>query len=126
MTAFAALTLPNNAAVDQTFTPVGIDPQGVAKWLGSETILDGKKSVTMSVALPKNGSTVVRVKQRVTIPVMDAVDTTKKIAEAYADVVMVLPKQATETNRLDLRRYTEKLLENAVSTAAVTNFEAIY
>jgi hypothetical protein len=39
---------------------------------------------------------------------------------------MVLPKQATETNRLDLRRYTEKLLENAVSTAAVTNFEAIY
>jgi hypothetical protein len=126
MTAFAALTLPNNAAVDQTFNPVGIDPQGVAKWLGTETILDGKKSVTMSVALPKNGSTVVRIKQRVTIPVMDAVDTTKKIAEAYADVVIVLPKQATATNRLDLRRFTEKLLENAVTTAAVSDFESIY
>lgn len=126
MTAFAALTLPNEAAANQTFNPVGIDPQGVAKWLGTETILDGKKSVTMSVALPKGGSSVVRVKQRVTIPVMDSVDTTKKIAEAYADIVMVLPKQASVTNRLDLRRYAEKLLENAVTTAAVTDFEAIY
>lgn len=126
MSALAALSLQNNAAVAQTFTPAGIDSSGVARWHGSETILDGKKVVTMSVNLPKNGSTVVRVKQRVMIPIMDTVDTTKKIAEAYADVVLVLPKQASETNRLDLRKFAEKLLADAVTTSAVTNFEAVY
>jgi hypothetical protein len=57
---------------------------------------------------------------------MDAVDTTKKIAEAYADITVVLPKQATLTNRLDLRAYAKSLLADAVSTAAFTDFEAIY
>jgi hypothetical protein len=126
MTAFAALSLANNAAAAQSFTPAVIDSVGVAKWLGTETILDGKKSVTMSVALPKNGSNVVRMRQRVAIPIMDAVDTTKKIAEAYADITVVLPKQATLTNRLDLRAYAKNLLADAVSTAAFTDFEAIY
>lgn len=126
MTALAALTLNNNAAVAQTFNPSGIDSQGVAKWLGTETVFDGKKSVTMSVTHPKNGSTVVRVRQRIMIPIMDTVDTTKKVAEAYADLQFVLPKQASLTNRLDLRKFTTELVAHAVSTAAVTDFEAIY
>lgn len=126
MSAFAALSLQNEAAVAQTFNPASIDSSGVAKWLGTETTLDAKKSVTMSVSLPKNGSTVVRVKQRVTIPVMDAVDTTKKVGECYANVELVMPKIASSTNRLDLRKYVDQLVTNAVTTAAVTNFEAIY
>jgi len=127
MTAFASLTLPNNAAANQTFGPSGIDQKGVAKWMTtSEASLDARRTVTMSVTLPKNGSSVVRVKQRVAIPIMDAVDTTKKIAEAYANIELVLPKQATSTNRLDLRKYAEKLIADAVTTAAVTDFESIY
>lgn len=125
MTAFAVLSLANNAAAAQSFTPANIS-DGVAKWMGTETILDGKKSVTMSVTHPKNGSNVVRVRQRVAIPIMDAVNTSLKVAEAYADITIVLPKQATLTNRLDLRAYTQNLLANAVSTAAFTDFEAIY
>lgn len=126
MSAFAAISLQNEAAVAQTFNPANIDSAGVAKWLGTETVLDGKKSVTMSVILPKNGSSVVRIKQRISIPVMDAVDVTKKIADCYADVTMVLPKQASATNRLDLRKYIDQLVTNAVTTAAVSNFESIY
>lgn len=126
MSAFATLSLLNNAAAEQTFTPANIDSSGVAKWLGTETILDGKKSATMSVALPKNGSTVVRVKQRVMIPIMDTVDTSKKIADAYVDMVFVLPKQATSTNRLDLLAYAKDFLADATTIAAVTNFESIY
>jgi len=57
---------------------------------------------------------------------MDTVDTTKKVAEAYVDVVFVLPKQASETIRLDLRKYADQLLINAVTTAAVQNFEDVY
>lgn len=126
MTAFAALSLLNNAAVAQTFGPAGIDSEGVAKWLGNETVYDGRKVVTMSVKLPKNGSSVVRLKQRIAIPIMDTVDVTKKVAEIYADVLFVIPKQASLTHRLDLRKYVDQLVINAVTTAAVTDFESIY
>jgi hypothetical protein len=126
MSAFAALSLQNNAAVAQTFNPQSKDASGVSSWLGTETVLDAKKKVTMSVTLPKNGSTVSRVKQRVIVPVMDPADTTKKVAEAYVDVVFVLPKQASETVRLDLRKYADQLLINAVTTAAIQNFEDVY
>lgn len=126
MAAFAALSLQNNAAVAQTFNPQSKDAQGVSVWLGTETVLDAKKKVTMSVNLPKNGSTVTRVKQRVLIPIMDSVDTSKKIAEAYADVVYVLPKQASETVRLDLRKFIDQLTLAAVTTAAVQNYEDVF
>lgn len=126
MTAFADLTLTDSSAVAQTLKPVIIDSTGVAKWLGTESVLDGKKSATMSMSLPKNGSPVARLRQRITIPVMDTVDTTKKIGDAYVNVEYVLPKQATLTQRLDLRAYLVDLSGEAVTTAALTNFESIY
>lgn len=126
MTAFASLSLLNAALVAQTFNPTSIDSSGVAKWLGTETVFDGRKSVTMSVTLPKNGSSVIRVKQKVTIPVMDTVDTTKKIGDLYANIEFVIPKQASLTARNDLQKFVDQLVVNAVTTAAVTGFESIY
>lgn len=127
MTAFAALSLLNNAAVAQTFVPVGIDSAGVAKWMTTtETVFDARRQATMLTTLPKNGSNVFRLKQRVVIPVMDTVDPTKKIAEAYVNIEFVIPKQANTTQRLDLRAYADEFVKNAVSTAAITNFEGIY
>lgn len=126
MTAFAALSLTNNAAVAVVFNPQAIDSSGVAKWLTSDAVFDAKKSVTMSVSLPKNGSSVSRVKQKIVVPVMDAVDATKKVGEAYIYVEAVFPKQASETIRLDLRKYADTLLTNAVTTAAYQSFEAIF
>lgn len=126
MTAFAVLTLNDNAAAAQTFNPASIDSSSVAKWLGTEALLDAKKSVTMSVSLPKSTGSVVRVRQRVAIPIMDSVVTNKKIGESYADITIVIPKFASSTDRLNLRAFTQNLLANAVSTAAITNFESIY
>lgn len=127
MTAFAALSLNNNAAVAQSFSAQSIDSNGVARWLTtSEAIYDARRAVTMSVTLPKAGSNVIRIKQKVVLPIMDTVDTTKKVAEAYVTIDVVIPKQATDTQRLDLRAYSKDLLANAVSTAAFTNLEAIY
>lgn len=126
MTAFADLTLTDSSAVAQTLKPVIIDSTGVAKWLGTESVLDGKKSATMSMSLPKNGSPVARLRQRITIPVMDTVDTNKKIGDAYVNVEYVLPKQASLAQRLDLRAYLVDLSGEAVTTAALTNFESIY
>lgn len=127
MTAFAVLSLANTAMTAIAFNPVGIDSSGVARWMTtSETSLDARRSATMSVGLPKNGSNVVRVKQRVAIPVMDTVDTTKKVAEAYVNIEFVLPKQASDTVRLDLRAFAKNFVDHAATTAAVTNFESQY
>jgi hypothetical protein len=127
MTAFAVLSLANNATTAIAFNPVGIDASGVARWMTtSEASLDARRGATMSVGLPKNGSNVVRVKQRVAIPVMDTVDTTKKVAEAYVNIEFVLPKQASDTVRLDLRAFAANFISHAATTAAVTNFESQY
>jgi hypothetical protein len=126
MTAFATISLLNNAAVEQAFTPQSIDSVGVANWLDAGTTFDSKRKVSMSVSLPRNGGTVSRIKQKVTIPVMDSIDTTKKVAEAYVIIEAVIPKLASETIRLDLRAMAKDLLNDAVSTAAYQNLEAIY
>lgn len=126
MTAFAAVTLLNNASANVVFNPQAIDPTGVAIWLTSDAVFDAKKKLTMSVSIPKGNSPVSRIKQRVMIPIMDAVDTTKKVGEAYVNIEAVIPKLASDTTRLDLRKFADTLLTNAVSTAAYQNLEAIY
>jgi len=125
MTAFASLSLLNNAAVAQTFAAQSLSG-GIAKWMSQESVYDARRQVTMSVSLPKNGSSVARIKQKIMIPIMDSVVTDKKIAEAYIVVEAVLPKQASETVRLDLRKFADQLLVHAASTAAFQNLEDQY
>lgn len=126
MSAFAVLTLTDSAAVAKTMNPASINSDGVAKWLGDEAVLDGKKQATMSLTLPKGGSSVSRLKQRIIIAHMDPVDTTKKIGESYVNVEYVLHKQATLANRLDLRAFVVDLSGEAITTASLTNLESIY
>lgn len=126
MSAFAAVTLQNNAAANVVFNPASIDSAGVAKWMTADSVFDAKKLLTMSVTLPKNGSTVTRIKQKVTVPIMDTVDANLKVADAYVTIEAVLPKLASETIRLDLRKYADTLLQNAISTAGYQNLESIY
>lgn len=125
MSAFATLTLQNNAAANVVFNPSSIS-DGVASWFNSTSVYDARQKVTLSVKLPKSGSQVARVVGRVTLPIMDSVDTTKKIGEAYANVEFVLPKQMSETQRLDLRKEMDTLIQNAVFTAAIQYLESIY
>lgn len=126
MGAFASLALQNNAAATVTFAPSAIDSNGVASWFVTNAIYDARWKATMQVSLPKNGSSVARVKQRIVIPVMDTVDTTKKVGEGYVNVEFVFPKQMSQTNRLDLRKLVDTLLQHAVTTAAATDLESIY
>lgn len=126
MPAFAALSLLNISNNPVVFAPQSKDANGVSLWLGPETELDAKSKITQSVNLPKNGSPVTRVKQRIILPVMDSLDPTKKITEAYADVVYVLPKQASENTRLNLRKLVGELSGHTMTIAAVRNYEDNY
>lgn len=126
MSAFAPVTLNDSAAAAVAFGPQSIDSTGLATYLDNNSVYDAKRKLTMLVSLPKNGSTVARIKQKVLIPIMDPVVTTKKIAEAYITIEAVVPKTADATARADLKAFAANLLANAVSTAAFTNLEAIY
>lgn len=124
MSAFAALSLNDRVPVAVTFNPAGDSSGGVYKWLDNATVFDGKRSVSMSVTMPKPGGSVIRCKQKVVIPHLDGDG--KKIGESYATVEYVVSKLASQNDRLDLRAFTQNLTANAVTTAFVTSFEGIY
>lgn len=126
MSAFAPLTLLNNAGTNVVFNPQSIDSEGVATYLSGDAILDAKKKVTISVNLPKGGSTVARVKEKIVVPIMDTIDFNKKVAEAYVTVDFVLPKLASQTIRMDLRKYIHALIDDAITKAAIQDLESIY
>lgn len=124
MTAFAALVLADRTPTNVTFNPTGIDGLGVAKWMDSNTVFDGKRVATMSTVLPKNGGQVARCKQKVLIPHLDA--TGVKIGESYVTIEYVVSKLASANDRLDLQAFAKNMPANAVTTAFVTSFESIY
>lgn len=126
MSAFANITLADSASANVVFTPQSNDASGVATWLDNNSVLDAKRKLTMSVTLPKNGSSVVRIKQKVVVPIMDTVNTSLKVGEIIANIDVVIPKLASQTQRLDARAFAKNLLADAVSTAAFTNLESIY
>lgn len=126
MPAIAAVTLKNNALADVVFSPVGKDSNGVVTWKTSDSIYDAKKTLTHSVSQPKNGSSVVRLKQRIVVPVMNTVVTSQKDGEIVFNIEAVFPKVATETQRLDARKHAETLLGNAITTAAAQFLEGVY
>lgn len=125
MPAFAALTLKNNAATDVVFSPSNIQ-NGITRYTTQDSVYDARSVITTSVTLPKTGGQVARLKQKIVIPVMDAVDATKKIGECFANIDVVFPKQASETQRLNLRAYVKNLTADAVSTAAYQYLEDTY
>jgi len=126
MPAIAAISINDSVPAAQSFTPLNLDSTGVARYGTSAAVFDAKSIITHSVSLPKNGSTVTRVKQKIVIPIMDTVDTTKKVAEAFANIEYVLPKNASALVLANLQAYVKNLAAHAVTTAAVGSFENVY
>lgn len=126
MPAIAALSLVNQAAATVIFTPATIDSAGVAKYFAPATVLDAQPGVSISLRRPKNGSNVVRAQMKITVPKMDTVDTTKKIAENYVNIEFVFSKTSSTTERLDVNAYAKALLAHATVVSMLTNVETIY
>lgn len=126
MSAFAALTLKNYAIADVIFSPLSIDSTGVATYGSSNAIYDAKSFVSISSKVPSARSNKARLKLKVTLPLMDTVDTTKKLDEAIAAVDLAFPKNMGQAARRDLTAYIATLVTDAVTTAFVDGFEGIY
>ncbi len=127
MPAFAALQLKNQAATEITYTPADIDPSnGVARWLGAGSVYDARAQVTASITYPKSSGTKVRVKGKISVPLMDTVDTTKKVDEAIASFEIAVPKGMALLSRQDLRAALADFLVDTVVVKAVEDFESVY
>lgn len=126
MPAIAALVLADHSAVNVSFAPVAQTQDGVVTYVSNESVYDAKRKITWSVSQPKSGSSVARIKGKIVIPVMDTVDTSKKLGEAVLNVEAILPKISSDTHRLDLKAFAVALLSHAVSTAGFTSYEGVY
>lgn len=127
MPAFAALVLKNNAATNVTFNPLTIDTTtGVASYATADANWDAKTIVTASSSTPSGKSSRARQRIKVTLPIMDAIDVTKKIDEVIVDVSISYPRSSTSLQRNDCRAYADSALQSAIATAFASSYEGIY
>lgn len=127
MSAFATLNLKNQAATEVPFAPASIDPSNkVITWLGAGASYDAKPKATLLLNLPKAGASRVRIQGKVSIPVMDAIETTKRIDENLATFDFSLSKNSTLLDRQNLRAHIADFLTDAVIVAMVEQFENVY
>jgi hypothetical protein len=130
MSAFAPILLDDGAdtPVEHTFSPSGIDSNGVARLYETNDTgsLDSRLAISLGVALPKNGSQVARVTAKVVIPVMDAENSLVKTGELIGTVSFVLPKTATHPQRSDILALVANFLADPSVVSAVQDLESIY
>jgi hypothetical protein len=135
MPAFASIILKDSAAANVTFAPQSIDANGVARYTGtssdsatagSVTSFDSKRFASSSVSMPKNGSKVVRVKQKVGVPVFTAVTPFTKIGDAVCNIEWVLPVDAGQGDLTDLKAHVIDMVTLSLTTDAVTSFQPVY
>ncbi len=127
MTQLATLQLKNQAATEVTFAVNGVNySNNVASWATAGSSYDAKTVATFSLVPPTSKATRARVKLKVSIPIMDAVQTTLKVDELIANVELVLPKIAVLADRQNLRAYIADFLTDTVVVNAVENFEGVY
>lgn len=138
MTAIAALTLADGAAVpvNHTFNPVNIDALGIAKWADRVGgIALGYPVVTLSMRQPNKANRNYKLVVKVVTPVLEQTSQSTgtgiapaptKAYDLTSVTEVVLPERSTLAQRKDLIAFHRNMFANAVITAAVENFESIY
>lgn len=127
MPAFANISLKNQAAVEVVYTPADIDPtSSVARYLGAGASFDARPQVTISTSYPKGNSTKVKVKGKIVFPVMDTLDTTKKVDENIGQFEFSMSKSSALLTRQDLRASLADFLTDPTVVTAVENFESVF
>lgn len=126
MSAFVPITLVDQASTNVEYFPSAIDPQGVAKLFEAGGAFDARRSLSLSVRLPKVGGSVARVTAKVVIPVMDGSTPPVKTGECICTMEFVIPKTASEIQREDLLLFATQLLADPGVVLAVENLESLY
>lgn len=127
MAAITMLSLKNDNGDEVDFIPSKIDAQtGVVSYGTQAESFDRRSVATISVALPRSSGTRVRVKGKVTIPVMDSLDNTKRVDEEIGTFEFSLSKNGSLETRRHLLAHIKDFVSDAVVSVAVANFESPY
>lgn len=127
MSAFSNVVLNNHALTAVTFAPADINPQTkVARWLAPGASLDVRPSLTMSVTYPSGNGSRVRVKGKVSNPMINTDDVLTRDDEVIATFELSLPKSASLLERQDLLAFVRGMIDSSIVTSAVEDYESIY
>lgn len=129
MSAFAPVSLKNQAGTETAFNPTTVERNAsinVANWAAAGTVYDGRHKLSASLQLPTSRSPRAKVKLKVTIPHMSSVDPNLKLDESIINLDFSLAKISGLVDRQNIRAYAADLLTDAIVIAMVENYEGIY
>lgn len=129
MSTFATVSLKNQAGTEIAFNPTTVDRNSnvnVANYAAAGSIYDSRQKLSASLQLPSSKSTRAKIKLKLVIPYMSAVDPAIKLDESIINIDFSLPKGAALLDRQNLRAYAADLLTDAMVIAMVENFEGVY
>jgi hypothetical protein len=127
MTQLATLSLKNQAGTEVAFAVNGVNyTNNVASWAAAGASYDAKSVTSFSLTAPSAKSTRARVRLKLSIPIMDAVNPLLKVDESLVNIEFVLPKRSILLDRQNLRAYAADFLTDAIVVAAIENFEGVY
>lgn len=124
--------------VNHTFSPVGINADGVATWKDrSSGIPLGYNTLTASLRQPSQngGSKNYKVQLKLALPVMEVTSPSTssgiqpaptKAYESMAVVEFVLPERTSLQNRIDLLTMLKTALATSMVTSVVQDLENVY
>jgi hypothetical protein len=125
--------------VSHTFSPAGIDKNGVAHWADrSSSYPLGFGRLSLSIREPANGSTsssgVYRVKAKLTVPKLDTLSVSDagytpaptKAYEDFATVEFVVSARGSSQDREDLRVLLIEALSDSQFTSVIEDLEPSY
>lgn len=123
--AFAVATDGSSGSI--SFTPIGQDSKGVWTYLSpDDSVYDARQKVTQSFRLPNQKSKVARAQVKLSMPIMDSVDPTKKSGEIFANLEVVIPKFADAATRTQFLYELKGLLYTSVVSSALVEMESMY
>lgn len=125
MPALAAITLADSVPANRVFNPSGKDGS-VSMLMTDASVYDAKDQLSVALSRVSANSKVNRLKFRVITPIMDTVDTTKRVAFCQADVSLTLPKEATAVHRADILALVASLTGHATIKTMALNVEDLY
>lgn len=127
MTAFIATNLTNYAGDTVSFSAGTIDYNtSVATWFHQGASYDASEVMSFSLKVPTSKSSRSRIRAKITVPIMDAVNTTKKVDELIIDCNLSFPKTSTLAQRRDALAYFKSYMATTIMTQAVEANSGVY
>lgn len=123
----SSIVLQNNAAANVTFTPESVSPALSVFVDRTAGVALGFNRLRIGTQFAQGKSVVNKSRYSVELPVTQVVDGVTRVAYTLrANLELILPDLATDTNRKDLYAFVKNGLANALITGAMRDLDPLY